>query len=163
MVRFLAILALLASVAHAETPRNWYVTTDAPIASKRPVLLYFTAPWCSPCKEARRNLNQIPQTYQVRSYSPKGNPDADVVIVDVQEHPDMAETWGVDTIPAFVRVVPGVRGWSKGEVRTGVQTTQQIQAMLGHPAAQMSVRDDVCTCGCGRPGCRCQFNQGARR
>ena len=156
MARFLAILALFASVAHAETPRNWYVA-GAPTVSRQ--ILYFKAPWCGPCKESTRNIYALNQSWKVRNYNPKDDPH--IAIVDLNDHPDIGEQYGIDTVPAFVLFEHDGTNWKKIASRTGVLSTKQIAEFYNTgkaaPAAQMSVRDDaVCQCGCGKPGCKCQ-------
>lgn len=168
-MRLIAIIIVLsASAAFGGPPRNW---DNAPTlkgsspASTRRVILYFTAPWCGPCKEARRNLNNIPHSFKVYLHDPKGEkPDADVILVDIEDHPEMAEAWGIDTLPTFVRceTTPS-KELKKLDSCTGILSTSDIVHLLNGGAvkaravAQMSVRDDpdVCSCGCGRPGCQC--------
>lgn len=61
-----------------------------------PVLLYFTASRCGPCQELKPTLTEI------------GRKDvATVVEIDVDEHGDLAEEYGVRGIPLLRFVTEG--------------------------------------------------------
>lgn len=62
--------------------------------SNRPILLYFTAPWCQPCQILRRttwadqNVNEA-----LSAYVP--------VKVDIDRNSDLAIQYGASSIPAY--------------------------------------------------------------
>jgi thioredoxin 1 len=68
-------------------------TFDAAVASPRPVLVDFWAPWCKPCLFAAPVLKEIHEELA----------DAfDVAKVNVEDHPELGERFDVQGIPCFV-------------------------------------------------------------
>jgi thiol-disulfide isomerase/thioredoxin len=67
----------------------------------RPKVLAFTASWCAPCQRAKPTLIQIRAA------------GADVEIIDIDAHPDLARKHGVTSVPTFIVYVCG-----KAPVRT---------------------------------------------
>ena len=65
--------------------------------SDRPVLLYFWAPWCTPCRMVGPILDEIAGE---RS-------DIKVAKVNVDEQPELAGQFGVMSIPTLVVVKEG--------------------------------------------------------
>lgn len=59
---------------------------------------YFTASWCGPCKKTRPLVEKLNTT----GISTKFN------IVDVDEEPEMAEDFGIRSIPTFIVIQDGV-------------------------------------------------------
>jgi thiol-disulfide isomerase/thioredoxin len=57
----------------------------------KPVLVYFTTPTCAPCKTIQR-----PAIEQIRRLLGE---KLQVVEIDATEHPDLATTWGVMSVP----------------------------------------------------------------
>jgi thiol-disulfide isomerase/thioredoxin len=57
----------------------------------KPVLLYFTAPTCAPCKTVQR-----PAIAQIQE---KLGEMLRVIEIDATQQPDMAERWGVLSVP----------------------------------------------------------------
>lgn len=72
-------------------------------------LLYFTAAWCGPCKKFRPLMENL-------------SSQINVAIIDIDSHPEMAQTYRVRNIPTTILVKNGV------EVSrfTGSKPTQQI-------------------------------------
>jgi protein disulfide-isomerase len=67
--------------------------------ANKPVLLYFTAEWCGPCQEMRRSVwSDATVAAAASSYIP--------VRIDVDEQPDLARRYRVETIPAFFILDP---------------------------------------------------------
>lgn len=62
-------------------------------ALDRPVLLDFWAPWCGPCRQQAPILDQVASHLGGRAIVAK---------VNVDEEPDLAATFGVQSIPTLV-------------------------------------------------------------
>lgn len=56
------------------------------------VLVDFFATWCGPCKMIGPNIEKLAQE----------NDDATVIKVDVDQHPEIAAVYGVQTIPTLI-------------------------------------------------------------
>lgn len=55
-----------------------------------PVLLVFTAVWCSPCRILKQSLRQI-----VRD-------DVEIQYLDVEEQPDIASAYSIRSVPTLI-------------------------------------------------------------
>ena len=62
------------------------------------VLVDFWATWCGPCKMSAPNVEEIAKEYEGRAVVGK---------VDVDENPDLAERFGIMSIPALFVFVNG--------------------------------------------------------
>ena len=62
------------------------------------VLVDFWATWCGPCKMLAPNVEEIAKEYEGRAVVGK---------VDVDENPDLAERFGIMSIPALFAFVNG--------------------------------------------------------
>jgi len=62
------------------------------------VLVDFWAAWCGPCKMLAPNVEEIAKEYEGRAVVGK---------VDVDENPDLAERFGIMSIPALFVFVNG--------------------------------------------------------
>ena len=62
------------------------------------VLVDFWATWCGPCKMIAPNVEEIAKEYEGRAVVGK---------VDVDENPDLAERFGIMSIPALFVFVNG--------------------------------------------------------
>jgi thioredoxin 1 len=95
---FLLLLTCLKLTAHAEIPTGWSTKTNA-IAetpgSKQPVLVFFTASWCQPCKLVTRLTLTNDTVQQIVSTMTH-------LAVDIDEHPDLAQKYSIDGVPTFV-------------------------------------------------------------
>ncbi len=62
------------------------------LKSDKPVLVDFNATWCGPCRMLKPTLDQIAAE----------RPDVAVLGVDIDENMDLAEEYGVFSIPCLV-------------------------------------------------------------
>ena len=66
---------------------NFYVGGNAVIE-----LLQFTAKWCGPC----RQMHPLVEAFRV------SNSGVQVTVIDIDDHPNMAQRFGVRSVPTFV-------------------------------------------------------------
>lgn len=97
LILFIFIVGSLA--LHAEIPAGWStnyaVTLSAAKSEQKPVLVYFTASWCGPCKLMSRFTITDPTIVEAMV-------NVDRVAVDIDEHPDLASIHHVTAVPTFV-------------------------------------------------------------
>ena len=62
------------------------------LESDQPVLVDFWAPWCGPCRAVAPALDGVAEDYKGR---------AQVVKVNIDDSPELAEKYGVTSIPTF--------------------------------------------------------------
>lgn len=82
----------------ADLPAGWGTNFNAVLTEaktqQRPVLAYFTASWCGPCKMmARTTLTNQAVIQALNTFSH--------VAVDIDEHRDLAEQHGIRAVPTF--------------------------------------------------------------
>ncbi|HEX5220432.1 MAG TPA: thioredoxin family protein [Verrucomicrobiae bacterium] len=131
----LVVVALgFGQIAEAQ-PTGWSTNVTAAWSEatnrQQPVLMYFTAKWCGPCKLMARTTftNQaITQTWGsiIR------------VTVDIDDQPKVAEQHGIRAVPAFHLFSPGGEAVAK---TTGYQTADQFVAWLTNALQQASAAD----------------------
>lgn len=68
------------------------------LAGERPVVVDFYADWCRPCHALAPELESLAQAFAG---------EVEVVKVDVDAEPDLAQTYGVMSIPTVVHFAPG--------------------------------------------------------
>lgn len=87
------------------------------LQSDVPVLVDFWAPWCGPCRAVAPTIDELATEYEGR---------AKVVKVDIDQASELAQKFGVSSIPAFFVFKDGeVRGNTVGAV-----SKAQLAALL---------------------------------
>ena len=86
------------------------------LKSEKPVLVDFNATWCGPC----RMLKPVLETLSAE------RPDVTVLGVDVDENPDLAEEFGVFSIPCVVLIKDG----AEVDRSVGLVPKEQLESML---------------------------------
>jgi thioredoxin-like negative regulator of GroEL len=97
-VRILLLLACLSPAARAATPAGWSTNTNALsgiAGSKQPVLVFFTADWCTYCKLMERTTLTNDAVKQVVT-------NLTHIVVDIDAHQDLAQKYGIDGVPTFL-------------------------------------------------------------
>jgi thioredoxin 1 len=85
------------------------------------VIVDFTGARCAPCKLLLPILADLAEEYRGR---------LEVLTVDIEEHPDLAQRYGVRSVPTLV-------GFSGGEVRAqqvGFSNARRVRAMFAELA-----------------------------
>src|SRR5690348_410810 len=110
MSRFLRCIAFILltwpTLAKCVEPPSEPWVTDLAVArqiataNKRLVLLHFTATWCGPCQRIERDYFTKPQVINALSAS------FVPVKIDIDQHRDLAEQFGVRNIPCEVVLTP---------------------------------------------------------
>ncbi len=87
------------------------------LKSEKPVLVDFNATWCGPCRMLKPTLEQLAAE---RS-------DVTVVGVDIDENMDLAEEYGVFSIPCLVLFKDG----AEVDRSVGLVPRESIEQLLG--------------------------------
>lgn len=102
-----------------------HVTTESferdVLASDVPVLVDFWAPWCPPCRMIAPILDELAERHDGR---------LSVAKVNVDEHPGLAATYGVSSIPTLVLIEDGV----PARTLVGARPLAALERELGLPA-----------------------------
>ena len=126
----LTLFLLCAPIAlQAELPPGWktdYTNSLAESkAQQRPLLIYFTASWCGPCRTMARTTftNQLVQQ-ALGSFIP--------LALDIDDHPDLAERYGIHAVPTFQVFTPAGQ---QVAATTGYLDADPFTAWLANSAA----------------------------
>jgi len=100
---FILISMIVGSLAvRAEIPAGWSTNFAATMASaeaaQQPVLVFFTAGWCGPCKLMARLTLTDPTIVAAIS-------SVEHVAIDIDEHPDLATKHHVNAVPTFMMLL----------------------------------------------------------
>ena len=87
------------------------------LKSETPVLVDFNATWCGPCRMLKPTLDQVAAE----------RPDVKVVGVDIDENMDLAEEYGVFSIPCLVLFRDG----AEAERSVGLVPKERVLELLG--------------------------------
>ncbi|SFJ38156.1 thioredoxin family protein [Planctomicrobium piriforme] len=94
----------LAKLSEVRPSEAWFQKTV--LDNPKPVLVEFGAAWCGPCKQLAVVLRDIEKNYGEK---------IDVVKIDIDEKPDLADLYGIDAVPVLMvfqdgKVVEAERG-----------------------------------------------------
>ena len=103
-------------MSHIKQTTEQSFTTDV-LEAQVPVLVDFYADWCAPCKAQTPILDTLAQDF---------SRELDVVKVDIDKAPGLAQTFGVRSIPTLILFKNG----EAQATRVGVQTQPQLQKLV---------------------------------
>ena len=132
---FRLILIALATglgTGSAAIPAGWMTNLTAALEtakqSQRPVLVYFTASWCGPCKLMARTTLTNEAVLNVLTNLPH-------VALDIDEFPDLAKEHGIQAVPTFEMLLPN---GSEASRETGYRDAGQFVQWLTNSTAEVS-------------------------
>ena len=71
---------------------------DVVLKADKPVLVDFNATWCGPCRMLKPTLDAVAAE----------RPDVEIVGVDIDENPDLAEEYEIFSIPCLILFKDGM-------------------------------------------------------
>ena len=100
----LILLVVNAGLARAELPAGWSTNLTAALAeagsNQQPLLVWFTASWCGPCRLMARTTLTNEAVAQVLA-------TVGHVVLDIDEHRDLVERHNVEAVPTFALLSAG--------------------------------------------------------
>jgi thioredoxin-like negative regulator of GroEL len=130
------LLLLTASVAvmAAGTPAGWETDYMRVVAfsktNRTPVLVYFTASWCGPCKLMARTTLVDPGVVAALKAVPH-------VILDIEEEPILSQKHAVRAVPTFQMILPSS---ATVESITGFQEAESFAPWITNALARANQR-----------------------
>ncbi len=91
---------------------------DEVVKADKPVVVEFWAPWCGPCHTMKPLLEEFSETEKDR---------AKIVLVNAQDHPDLANRFGIMALPTFL----AFRGGSIAGQHVGTLDRQTLSQLAG--------------------------------
>ncbi|MBN1496344.1 MAG: thioredoxin [Spirochaetes bacterium] len=85
--------------------------------SDKPVLIDFWAPWCGPCKMQTPILEKLAQSGEIQ---------ASIVKINTDENPELAQKFGISSIPTLILM----KGGAEVERFVGVQPEAVLKQKL---------------------------------
>lgn len=99
-----------------------HISSLFPTLPEKPVIVYFTTPDCVPCKTVQRPAIQRVTTLL--------GENVQVVEIDATEHPDLAKTWGVMSVPTtFLLDARGEARYVNNGVTRAEKLMEQLQSL----------------------------------
>jgi thiol-disulfide isomerase/thioredoxin len=93
-----------------------------PTLPEKPVIVYFTTPDCAPCKTVQRPA--------IQKVTKLLGENVQVVEIDATEHPDLAKTWGVMSVPTtFLLDAHGEARFVNNGVTRAEKLMEQLQSL----------------------------------
>ena len=100
----LILLVGAAAMARADLPVAWSTNLPAALSEasskQQPLLVWFTASWCGPCRLMGRTTLTNEAVRQVLS-------TLGCAVLDIDEHPDLAARHHIEAVPTFVMLSTG--------------------------------------------------------
>lgn len=101
-----------------------FVTT---IKNEKKVLVDFNATWCSPCRMMGRVIEDVEEDY----------PDITFLKVDTDQFPQIAQQFGIMSIPTLIPFIDGKRNFiveegEKKDVLLGARDEDTFRNILGN-------------------------------
>jgi thioredoxin 1 len=87
------------------------------LKSDKPVLVDFNAAWCPPCQALHPTLEELSEE----------SDDFKIVTVDIDDQSELAEEYGVSSIPCLVAFKDG----KEIDRRVGLQPKKRLLKMMG--------------------------------
>ena len=86
------------------------------LQSSKPVVVDFWAPWCGPCKQIAPDLEAISDS----------EPGVTIAKVNIDENPDLAQAYGVRSIPMLV----AFKGGEAVDMKVGAASRSTLEGWV---------------------------------